>query len=279
MKTFFRSEMTIPGFPEPGPRKAIDLMDLVRPDPDDVVSDFPAATVAQLSRAHSFQFTFDVLTGHAPTGYAEVSTEVAAQAAWCSGAMIAATEEAIRERSIVCVPASGFHHAEYGRAKMYCTFNGLMVAIRNNPAAKRVLIIDGDAHYGDGTEDIIRKLRLSRAVTNIDTRSKTELHLFLCEPWDLILYQAGADAHQDDPYGTGYLTDEEWLWRDMTIFKTAAQRHVPLVWCLAGGYNGDRTTTLHARTFKTAKKVSDAAAAAVLESSRKVVYGLPVEGS
>ena len=53
---------------------------------------------------------------------------------------------------------------------------------------------------------------------------------------DLIIYQAGADPHEDDPYG-GMLTSRQMAERDRRVFEGLEQR--PLVWNLAGGYQVD----------------------------------------
>jgi acetoin utilization deacetylase AcuC-like enzyme len=52
---------------------------------------------------------------------------------------------------------------------------------------------------------------------------------------DLILYQAGADPHVDDPLG-GWLTTEQLRERDRRVFAAAVEWHVPVAWNLAGGY-------------------------------------------
>lgn len=72
---------------------------------------------------------------------------------------------------------------------------------------------------------------------------------------DLVIYQAGADAHHLDPFGVGTLTDGEWLQRDRFIFESCRLAGVPIVWCLAGGYNGAKTIDLHTSTFTTACEV------------------------
>jgi acetoin utilization deacetylase AcuC-like enzyme len=51
----------------------------------------------------------------------------------------------------------------------------------------------------------------------------------------VILYQAGADPHVDDPLG-GWLTTEQLAQRDRIVFETARAMQVPIAWNLAGGY-------------------------------------------
>jgi len=52
---------------------------------------------------------------------------------------------------------------------------------------------------------------------------------------DVVLYQAGADPHVDDPLG-GWLTTEQLRRRDARVFQTFARLGVPVAWNLAGGY-------------------------------------------
>jgi len=52
---------------------------------------------------------------------------------------------------------------------------------------------------------------------------------------DVVLYQAGADPHIDDPLG-GWLTTQQLAERDRLVFESARQRGIPLAWNLAGGY-------------------------------------------
>ena len=88
-------------------------------------------------------------------GFGNRSAGVAASLAYTSGSMVAAAEHAVLHREVVCSPTSGFHHAEYGSAGGYCTFNGLMVtalALKDAGLVNRVAILDCDAHYGNGTD-------------------------------------------------------------------------------------------------------------------------------
>jgi len=52
---------------------------------------------------------------------------------------------------------------------------------------------------------------------------------------DLLLYQAGADPHVNDPLG-GWLTTEQLRERDRRVFTTCRDMRLPIAWNLAGGY-------------------------------------------
>jgi acetoin utilization deacetylase AcuC-like enzyme len=76
----------------------------------------------------------------------------------------------------------------------------------------------------------------------------------------LVLYQAGADTHVDDPLG-GLLTTEQMRERDRIMFSVAHELGIPLAWNLAGGYQVEpdgsipKVVQLHLNTFEEALKV------------------------
>lgn len=293
MKTFFREEdmcltATACHRSLAGLSKAPDVLDRVVQNQGVVgglVTEFAPATMHELCYAHDGGLVRGVFTGTKQNGYGSTSQAIAKQAAWNAGAMMAATRYVLGENRatpMACVPASGFHHAHYAHAGGYCTFNALMVAILHAARAGalgesgRALIIDGDGHYGDGTQDIINTLNMRERVINMSGPRLMEpswygnIERSLEERPALVLYQAGADAHKDDPYGVGYLDDEEFFARDVLVFNTCAKYRIPLVWCFAGGYNGEKTVELHAQSFQTATRASHRAALAVLKPVNEV---------
>ena len=205
---------------------------------------------AQLRLAHDADFVSDVLAGRLPNGFGNFSPEVAASLPYTSGAMLAAARDAINNGTVAVAPCSGFHHAGYEHANGYCTFNGLMVTTRvllEEGVANRVGILDADMHYGDGTDDILERLRETRiehcTIGKSYVRPKHADAFFRDLPailrrfkdCDVLLYQAGADPHIDDPLG-GWLTTEQLAERDRIVFEHCASRGIPIAWNLAGGY-------------------------------------------
>lgn len=73
----------------------------------------------------------------------------------------------------------------------------------------------------------------------------------------LIIYQAGADVHVDDPLG-GTMTSEEMRERDRFVFESCRELHMPVAYCHAGGYTRDENggisgvLALHRATLKEA---------------------------
>lgn len=225
---------------------------------------------SDLCRAHAEGYVRNVMRGSVSNGFGNFDMRVTEHAVQSAEALVSAAFAALtRPQHVAFAPASGFHHAHYNRGGGFCTFNGLMVAAqlaRDKGYARNVLIIDGDGHWGDGTDDVIIALGLRDYVTqvsldkasvlgSIDAARLTLLRAQRTFRPDLILYQAGADAHIEDPYGAGYLTDAAWVERDLSVFGWAKQLDIPLVWCLAGGYNGLKTLNLHNRTFQAALQV------------------------
>jgi hypothetical protein len=65
--------------------------------------------------------------------------------------------EALRTRGNAGSMSSGLHHARYDYGKGYCTINGLAIGAKLalQEGAKRILIVDLDAHGGGGTASLI----------------------------------------------------------------------------------------------------------------------------
>lgn len=221
------------------------LVDVIEPTP---------VTVDELSRAHARWYVDSILACEVDNGFDNRSPEVAASLPYTSGAMLSAARRAIQAKGVAAAPCSGFHHAGYERAEGYCTFNGLMVtalALKES-GVKSVGILDLDMHYGNGTDDIIREVKAHDLIKHFTggaryfdkvqapdffQRLPGVLESFAgCE---VVLYQAGADPHVDDPYG-GWLTTDELRWRDAMVFNAMKKMGVPVAWNLAGGYQTEK---------------------------------------
>lgn len=212
------------------------------------------ASEAELSLAHEPRFVREVLACRARNGFGDTDPAVAASLPWTSGAMLSAARVALDTRAVACAPCSGFHHAGWDSASAFCTFNGLMVAalaLRQEGRVSRVGILDADMHYGNGTEHIMQALDARGWVQHV-TFGKEYFYPHQAAGFleglaqvvrafagcDLLLYQAGADPHVDDPLG-GWLTTDELARRDELVFATARELGLPVAWNLAGGYQRD----------------------------------------
>jgi acetoin utilization deacetylase AcuC-like enzyme len=222
------------------------------------VRTFEPATEAELSMAHAPGYVRGVLAGEVRNGFGSKSLEVARSLPYTSGAMLAAAREALRNGVVAVAPVSGFHHAQFDHAAGFCTFNGLVLTAMVLKAAgqvERVGILDLDEHFGDGTEALIRRHRLDYVVhftAGAEYHEPEQAEAFLqrlpsiverFRGCDVVLYQAGADPHVDDPLG-GWLTTEQLGRRDAIVFAECAARPVPVAWNLAGGYQRDAAGTV-----------------------------------
>lgn len=228
-------------------------------------------TEAELCRAHDPEFVRDILSGMRANGFGNRSPDVARTLPYTSGALLSAARAAMNEGAAAAL-ASGFHHAGYAQAGGFCTFNGLMVAALALLAEKvvaRVAILDCDQHYGNGTDGIIRHFGLKSILhdtlgQSFDRPQHAEAYLQFLRGLHssyeavrpgIILYQAGADAHVDDPLG-GVLTTEQMRERDRIVFSLARDLGIPIAWCLAGGYQVEvdgsigKVVALHLNTFR-----------------------------
>ena len=221
-----------------------------------------AMSPKDLYAVHDPRYVDGVLNSSIANGFGNTLREVAHSLPYTSGAMYDAACEAIRNDRVAVAPVSGFHHAGYYGGGGFCTFNGLVAtAIKID---RKVGILDCDQHYGNGTDDIIEQLKLQDRVKHYSAgkafRHATEADEFLklipqlMERFShcaVILYQAGADPHVDDPLG-GWLTTKQLAMRDKIVFETAKAMGVPIVWNLAGGYQKDirKVLNIHDNTMK-----------------------------
>lgn len=220
------------------------------------LSEVTPLTREQFYLSHDKKFVDDVLDLKRDNGFDNRSPDVAKALSWTSGSMYCAARDAYLNKSITCSPTSGFHHAHYDFSEGFCTFNGLTltaILLRKEFHAIRVGIVDIDHHWGNGTENIIKHLGLDyiRHYTfggeNSDNYfwkggEKAENWLLrlpsIVEKFsdcDIVLYQAGADPHVNDPYG-GALTDAQLRERDRVVFQILRKNNIPVSWDLAGGY-------------------------------------------
>jgi len=211
-------------------------------------------TVDDIARAHDRQFVMDILECRKPNGFGNMSLTIARSLLHTSGAMLSAARHVLSSGGAAAAPCSGFHHAEFAKAQGFCTFNGLMVtacALKHD-GADRIGILDIDMHYGNGTDHIIRARGAEDWVCHF-TGGRHFFHpghapafferlpevLASMKSCDVVLYQAGADPHVDDPQG-GWLTTDQLRQRDAIVFETLAGSKVPVAWNLAGGYQVER---------------------------------------
>lgn len=194
--------------------------------------------------------------------------------------------------------AGGSHHAGRGYGSGFCTFNDVAVAAGALLAAgriRRALVVDCDAHQGDGTAEIFagddRVFTLSlHGEKNFPVRKiPSDIDIGLADgtgdavyaealqaalaqaldagPFDLTFYNAGVDVHAGDRLGRLSLSDDGIRHRDRTVIGRLRAAALPVVTVLGGGYADDASVVAsrHVITFE------EAAA----QRAREAVAGTP----
>lgn len=223
------------------PRKLVEQW--LRRYPIELVEPKPV-TAEELSSAHDPAYVRDVLACRRANGFSNLSREIADSLPYTTGSLVSAVRHVLEHGGAACSPTSGFHHACYSSGGGFCTFNGLMVAaMLVRERVERVGILDCDFHYGNGTDDIIARKRLDFVAHHSTGNRDHDPELFLRElpailrdmQAGLLIYQAGADAHVDDPLG-GWMDSGQMRRRDRIVFEFCKANQVPVAWNLAGGY-------------------------------------------
>lgn len=160
----------------------------------------------------------------------------------------------------------GFHHARPALGHGFCIYGDVALAIatlRDEGFDGRVLIVDTDAHQGDGNHaffasdpsvfslsvhqgDIFPHPKLAgdldlplAAGTGDDGLMKAldrvEAVMDAFEP-RLVFHVAGSDVLYDDPLAELSVSVEGLVQRDLRVLEAARERGIPLVHTLAGGY-------------------------------------------
>ncbi|HYQ16147.1 MAG TPA: hypothetical protein VEQ58_10330 [Polyangiaceae bacterium] len=279
LKVFYSEDMvSIAGSASPSDRKPRLVAEALRQTdwPIQLVSPEPTA-ISDVCRVHDQSFVDDVLQLRRANGFGSLSESVARSVLYTCGACYGSARVALEE-GISASLTSGFHHAGPRIGRGFCTFNGLMITaaqLLDEGRVQKLAIVDCDYHYGDGTQAIIDEQSRSAQVLHLSF-GKTFRHPDQAEHYltavselraklaafgaELVLYQAGADAHVDDPFG-GLLTTEQMRTRDRSVLSIARELDIPLTWNLAGGYQVEpdgtipRVIELHLNTFEEALDV------------------------
>lgn len=178
--------------------------------------------------------------------------------------------------------AQGFHHATFDYGGSFCTFNGLALVAKAFPD-KKVFVLDCDQHMGDGTTELASRIenlfnysiygyplgvtlndRAASRLVHKKTGSFSQYTMAIYEAYqraidwgaDIIVYQAGMDCHQNDPFGSEWLTTELIEKREELVFGLAKKHKIPIMFVMAGGYQPlDDLVPLHLKTFEIAHRI------------------------
>ena len=171
--------------------------------------------------------------------------------------------------------SGGYHHAKsnepvYGG---FCIINDICIAAKKILAQHpdyKILIVDLDAHQGNGHEQIAKNISniaifdmyngdtwpgdfdcQERINFNYPLKSKTSDAEYInvlkrelpkainqVQP-DFILYVAGSDIYEKDTIGVLSITKQSVIERDEIVFSQAINRNIPILMTLSGGYHKD----------------------------------------
>jgi acetoin utilization deacetylase AcuC-like enzyme len=180
-----------------------------------------------------------------------------------------------------CNLAGGTHHAFPDRGLGYCVLNDVAIAIRrflHREPGTRILVLDTDAHQGNGTNGIFSgepevftySIHVARNYPAHKTPGSLDVGIERFAPPEdyfkaledslprvletfqpeLIFWIGGADPHVDDRFGQMCLTDADFARRDNRILDLLLPLDAPLVLVYGGGYNRTpgHTARIHADT-------------------------------
>jgi len=234
----------------------------------------PAATDAELARAHDAAYVARVSRGELTTQEIRMigfpwSPGMIERSRRSAGATMAACRSALRDGVSVNL-AGGTHHAKYASGAGYCVFNDAAVASRMLQAEcgiERIAIVDLDVHQGDGTAEILgraedvftlslhgdRNFPFRKECSHLDIAlpdgTGDDAYLAaLDEALDemtqrfdpqFVIYLAGADPYEGDRLGRLKLTKTGLSARDARVFGLCSARNLPLAVAMAGGYAED----------------------------------------
>ena len=181
--------------------------------------------------------------------------------------------------------AGGTHHAFADRGEGYCVFNDVAIAIRHLQQREpylQAMVIDLDAHQGNGTHHIFREdanvytysMHVGR---NYPSRKEPGTQDVELPRWcdgdtylrrlaetlapavdqhepDVAFLILGVDVHADDRFGQMKLSTRQMRQRDALAIQTCRDRAVPVVLLYGGGYNRTpgMTAELHVQSVTVA---------------------------
>jgi len=199
---------------------------------------------------------------------------------WAAGGTLFACRLAL-EKGLAINLGGGFHHAGPDRGGGFCVFADVPLALaalqHEGSAPESVLVVDTDAHQGNGTADALRAwpwahlldlyeedlfpwpkveetlaVPLPAGVGGADyldvLRQYLPTALDQVRP-SLVVYNAGSDVLQFDPLARFALTIEDMCERDLYVVTQTRERGVPLAMVLSGGY-GPQSWEAHARSIE-----------------------------
>jgi histone deacetylase 11 len=188
-----------------------------------------------------------------------------------------AARQALKNREWTIALGGGMHHASSNSGGGWCIYSDIPIAIKNlqeSTLVKNVLVIDLDAHQGNGIErdkldgkiehvfivdvygssiypgDSFAKkgINVDGGLNNWkgidDTVYLSKVREVVRQAFeqfspDIVFYNAGSDILEGDPLGKMNVTAKAMVERDEFVIRTCLTLNVPVVMTLSGGYVRD----------------------------------------
>ncbi len=251
----------------------------------------PAATKETICLAHTPTYYESVINGTLSKQHIRQiglpwSLELVTRAQYSIGCLISAAKCALSD-GIAGSLSGGTHHAFPDEGRGFCIFNDVAVAtlyLLKEKLAKRVAVIDLDAHQGNGTAAIlnatkevfildihgsknypVRKVPASLDIALPEYTGDDEYmkHLVDALPKvfefapDIIFFIAGVDPIQGDRFGKFALSLQGLQDRDEFVLWQCQSHQVPVALSMGGGYAIpiELTIQAHVNTYRAASKV------------------------
>jgi acetoin utilization deacetylase AcuC-like enzyme len=215
------------------------------------------------------------------------SPRLVERARHAAGATLAAVSAA-RAEGVGINLGGGTHHAFPDHGQGYCILNDVAIGLRAHQARgniKAAVVIDGDAHQGNGTAAIFSG-DASVFTFSIHGRSSFPFHkvpgdldialdedtgddaylekfadgvarALAAGPFDLAVFLAGADPYHNDRFGRLALSRAGLARRDRLVLNACRRGGLPLAIVMSGGYARDiaDTVAIHFETVRIAAAV------------------------
>ncbi|WP_406694901.1 histone deacetylase [Singulisphaera sp. Ch08] len=188
---------------------------------------------------------------------------------FASGGTILACRLAL-ERGLAINLGGGYHHAARDWGGGFCVYADIPLAatiLHEEGLVRKVLVVDLDAHQGNGTAAVIRDwpwasildlyeedlfpsrkepedypLPVPAGLTGVEYLEIVDAvlpeALDTFRP-DLLIYNAGSDPFVNDPLARLRLTRNDLAERDLLVASLARERSIPVAMVLSGGYSSE----------------------------------------
>jgi histone deacetylase 11 len=185
---------------------------------------------------------------------------------WATSGTTLACREAL-EHGLAINLAGGYHHAAASWGEGFCAYADIPLAAATLHAEgliERVLIVDLDAHQGNGTAATIRDWPWASILDvfeddlypipkqpedfpiPIHAGLTGAEYLAIVDDWlpraldavrpDLVIYNAGSDPYVEDPLTRLRLSRSDVADRDLLVATLVRERGIPMAMVLSGGY-------------------------------------------